>query len=81
VADELIQGTVVIDQERGTADARYFVSFYPAPPDHRPCVKSQKGICFEKPAFAVIDNYCPSSFGAAPRQQSSARSIGSVNDL
>jgi len=48
VADEWIQGTVVIDPERGTTDARYFVSFYPAPPDHRPCVKSEKGFCFEK---------------------------------
>jgi hypothetical protein len=48
VADEWIQGTVVIDRERGTAVARYFVSFYPAPPDHRPCVNSEKGLCFEK---------------------------------
>jgi hypothetical protein len=48
VADEWIQGTVVIDRERGTAVARYFVSFYPAPPDHRPCVNSENGLCFEK---------------------------------
>jgi hypothetical protein len=49
VADEWIQGMVVIHPERGTADARYFVSFYPAHPDHGPCVKSERGFCFEKP--------------------------------
>jgi hypothetical protein len=47
VADELIQGSVRVEPLRGAA-ARYFVTFYPAPPDHRPCVKSEQGICFAK---------------------------------
>ena len=47
VADELIQGTVTVEPQRGAA-ARYFVTFYPAPPDHRPCIKSEKGFCFAK---------------------------------
>jgi hypothetical protein len=48
MADELIQGFVVIDPERRTVDPRYFVRFYPGPPDHRPCVKSEEGLCFAK---------------------------------
>jgi hypothetical protein len=47
VADELIQGTVTVEPQRGAA-ASYFVTFYPAPPDHRPCSKSEKGFCFAK---------------------------------
>ena len=45
--DEPIQGTVTVAPQRGAA-ARYFVTFYPAPPDHRPCVKSEKGCCFAR---------------------------------
>lgn len=48
MADKLIQGTVTIEPQRGIAGERYFVSFYPAPPDHRPCVKSDDGCCFAK---------------------------------
>ena len=48
MADELIQGVVVIDPEGGTVDAKYLVTFYPAPSDHRPCAKSDRGLCFEK---------------------------------
>jgi hypothetical protein len=53
VADEWIQGTVVIEPQRGIGE-KYFVSFYPASPDHRPCVKSDKGLCFAR-SFSESD--------------------------
>jgi hypothetical protein len=62
MAEELIQGLVMIDPERGTADARDLVAFYPSPPDYRPCVKSGKELCFEN---VLNENELLDTFGYA----------------